>query len=218
MQRNILILITALLALCANASDKNTVVVPKQFTKGQSSIIPEKTDYLKLQNIAFNRRGEQQGLIAALQPVLDSIVSTNYELPFFSLTISPMVAGGTRVEIASYDVMQEPAAARKLLYGVLKIRNCYFIVKNAVTTTADNILLLQQMWTNASGKTRFERIFELVTDPVHYGGTKYVGLYKNGHITPSTFIVNGEDLLHPQPTEPQAYPDEPQATNNTGVQ
>ena len=201
MLRNILILTAALLALCASAGDKNTVVVPKQFTRDQSGMIPEKTDYMKLQNLAFNRRGEQQSLIAALQPVLDSIVSTNYELPFFSLTLRPMTAGGTRVEIASYDMMQEPAAARKLLYGVLKIKNCYFIVKNAVTTT-DNILLLQQMWVNSSGKTRFERIFELVTDPVHYGGTKFVGQYQNGRITPSTFIVNGEDLLHPKSAEP----------------
>ena len=113
MLRNILILTAALLALCASAGDKNTVVVPKQFTRDQSGMIPEKTDYMKLQNLAFNRRGEQQALIAALQPVLDSIVSTNYELPFFSLTLRPMTAGGTRVEIASYDMMQEPAAARK---------------------------------------------------------------------------------------------------------
>ncbi len=205
MKKSLLIAVLAILALAAQAGDKNSVLVPMQFTQAQRGIIPEKTDYLKLQNLAFNTRGEQKQLIAALKPVLDSIVTTNYESPFFSLSINPMVDGGTRIAIASYDVMSESQAARKLLYGVIKVKYCYFIVKHEVAT-ADNILVLQQALNNAGGKIKFERVYELVTEPVHYRGTKFVGLYKSGKLTPSTFVVNGDDLLHPAPAEPLEEP------------
>lgn len=208
MKKYFLILCATLLAAATWAGDKNTVLVPVYITRGQSSMIPEKTDNMKLQNLALNPDGAQRSLARCIRWVADSIVRTNYESNIFLLTVTPLSQDGAAVEITSFDPMKEDAAGRQQLYGVVKHAHCYLIVKcvgdmEAHLSAPTNKLLLNQLFNKDKGKTKFERVFELVKDRIQYGGTCFKGTFKNGRFdTMLEFKVNGKDLLHPATPSP----------------
>ena len=202
MKKCFLILYVSLIAIVAWAGDQNTVLVPKYITRGQSSVIPEKTDNMKLRNLEFNQNGDQGNLVRCIQWAADSIVRVNYETNIFLLTVTSLKSGDATVEMRSFDPMGSNPTDRQQLYGVVKHAHCYLVVKlisgNELRGAwAGNQPLLKQLFKDAHGKTKFERVFELVEDLVQYGGTRFVATYRNGVFDPILeFIVNGEDLLH----------------------
>ena len=70
------------------AEDRNSVLVTKQITRYQSSMIPDKTDEMKIQNLDLKMTGQNAQLKKAMLEILEQIVKTNYESPIFKVTVS----------------------------------------------------------------------------------------------------------------------------------
>lgn len=177
------------------AEDRNSVLVTKQITRYQSSMIPDKTDEMKIQNLDLKMTGQNAQLKKAMLEILEQIVKTNYESPIFKVTVSTQPDHRVMLGVKSCDIMQEDAQGRKMIVGVLQVKNCYFIVQD--TGNSEN--LVQEIFSKGRGKTKFERVFEYVEEILRPGGTLFRGMWNNESqaFDIGEFIINGNDTLHP---------------------
>lgn len=190
-----------------NGDNSNTVPVTKQITRYQSSLIPDKTDEMKIDNLELDTTGQYAQLALATQDVLQQIVAINYESPFFKVSAYPNAENKTMLYVQSCDIMQEDAQGRKMLMGVVKIKNCYFVVQKRSQSGS----IVENLFKKGRGKIEFERVFEYVEEPLTLGGTLFLGIW-NGQkqgFDANEFTVNGDDLLHPSTgeTPPEGEPD-----------
>ncbi len=181
-------IVTSLIAMAAlscqawaGAGDA-TVVVPRQYTQSMRHVLPDKSDRYKVQNLQLAGAG---GLARAVAQLLDSVDRDNLELPLFAVELQAGQRSGTVVvAVTTHDPMLYNPQERKTLLGVAKRGSSYFVMPNSTMAVS----LVQK----AKGKTQFERVFELVTDPIPYRGTRVTALWDGERLELLRATVNGE--------------------------
>ncbi len=186
-------LLTTMLAIVALsvAAGGDDVIMIQQYVLSQRRQLPEKTDEFKMQNYALNPTGEQFALVEQLQPLMDELTREDYNHFVYKLDVTTENQA-VKIEVNNFDPMKEVDEARKQLTGVFKHGRCYFILQE----TPQNANLLKGMVKKSKGKTKFVRVFEMVTDIILRQPTIVKATWKDRQFSVTEKTIAGENKLN----------------------
>lgn len=195
MKKIVYFLLAAMLtSITAYSAEKNTTVVVKQLTENQRSSLPDKTIEVKLQRMRANDKGHT-ALADSIVKCLNYLREEDLNNDVYQLTLSQLGDGIIAVAINSVNDLTK-LDAEKAFYGIL-VGNTHkpcLIVK-----TGNNSSLLKQVFKKADGKQMVVQEFEFVEEVISRDEARIEGRWdpSTHKFTPSTFLLNGSDLLHP---------------------
>lgn len=184
------IIITAMLVMLAAASlwaKDDEVIVTRQLTAGQRNALPEKTVTVEMKRVAPNKKADA-GLTDAIQQVMDTIASEDYQHRTFVMLLRPQGNGSIDIAVSSDDIVTRGKQDASIYYGTLEHKRYHFVL----LTSNENAALLEQTF-KRQGKVKFVQEFEFVDFPTPLYPTSVICRWTpDKGLSWKTVYINGE--------------------------
>ena len=169
-KKRLCIAVTAVLLAASSLWAKDDeVIVTRQLTMSQRSSLPEKTITVETKRLVFNKKAEA-GLIDAINQVMDTIASEDYQNRTFVLMLEPKNDGMIGIAVRNDDIVTRGSKDATIYFGELEHQRYHFVV----LTGKDNLSLLEQIF-KRQGKVKFVQEFEFVDFPTPRYPTNVIG-------------------------------------------
>ncbi len=146
----------ALATSCLWAREDNEVIVTRQLTTGQRNALPEKTIAVEMKRLTAAKKANT-GLIDAINMVMDTIASEDYQNRTFVLLLEHKADGQIGIGVRSDDIVTRGNKDASIYYGDMEYQRYHFVV----LANQDNADLLEQTF-KRQGKVKFVQEFEFV--------------------------------------------------------
>ncbi len=161
------------------------VIVTRQLSMGQRNSLPEKTIIVETKRLSFNKKAEI-GLIDAINQVMDTIASEDYQHRTFVLLLEPKDDGSIAIAARNDDIVTRGSKDATIYYGDLEHKRYHFVV----LTGKDNTALLDKTFKRQS-KVKFVQEFEFVDFKTPNYPTNVIGQWSpEGGFKWLTVIIN----------------------------
>ena len=157
------------LTVCSLWAKDDEVIVTRQLHMGQRNSLPEKTIQVETKRLVFNKKADA-GLIDAINLVMDTIASEDYQNRTFVLLLENRTDGEIAIGARNDDIVTRGSKDQTIYYGDLEHKRYHFVV----LTGKDNLPLLEKTF-KRQGKVQFVQEFEFVDFPTPRYPTNVIG-------------------------------------------
>ena len=195
MKRISIILLVTLCTLSISAADKIYVSINKLYTENSGFILPDKTVDIKIPSISI--ANPKYDFTRQFSNIAKKIQGEDFENYVYAVRLK--YAGvGISIDIEAKDIVEMKDTE---FYGDFIVERSHFVlVKND-----DNRDLLKTFFKkDKKYDVIFQQCFEMVSEVIERQPTIYKASYdeRQRKITLNQFLINGNDKLNPQLTEP----------------
>ena len=157
------------LTVCSLWAKDDEVIVTRQLHMGQRNSLPEKTIQVETKRLVFNKKADA-GLIDAINLVMDTIASEDYQNRTFVLLLENRPGGEIAIGARNDDIVTRGSKDGTIYYGDLEHKRYHFVVLSG----KDNLPLLEKTF-KRQGKVQFVQEFEFVDYPTPRYPTNVIG-------------------------------------------